>query len=165
MTTAPAPKKWYVGNWTGLGWLETGIKLVAHVVAFVALSNALQNGTPVAPEGVRLIQVIVLGLMALGLTAAIVDRFIEKEIIAMAFVIVNVVAHWGLLFTLFRQPGPGSLLTLFVLLMLIGDLVKIGFLVRTNFSVRGINPRFLIYLTGGVILMEVVLLLLSLSNT
>jgi hypothetical protein len=166
MTTSTSSKKqWHIDNWTGLGWLETGIKLLAHLVAFVALARALQSGTPATLEGVRLFQLIVMGMMALGITAAVADRYLEKEIIAMVFVLVNVAAHWGMVFALLRTPALGILLTAFAGLMLLGDLVKIAFLARTKFTVRGYNPRSLVYLTSGVVALEVVLLLLSFATS
>lgn len=169
MTTKPAPttgpKKWYIANWTGLGWLETGVKFLAHILALIAFARAVQTGAPASLEGAGVIQAVVLGLLALGLVGAIADRFMEKEIIAMGFVFINVVAHWMMFYTLFREPGPGVLLSGFAGLMLLGDLIKIVFLVRTKFTVRGYDPRLLVYLTGSVVIMEAVLFVVSLIKT
>ena len=177
--TAPA-KQWYVGNWTGLGWLETGIKLIAHVVAFVALIWAIRGTDFRFWGGMYDLRVIILAIMALGLTFAIADRYVEKETIAMIFVISNVIAHWGMVYALWRQPCscgllllinyqpqfllPWQLLPIFAALMLLGDLVKIVFLLRTKFTVRGYSSRVLVYLTGGYAIGYAVLLVLSLTN-
>ncbi|MEO8612118.1 MAG: hypothetical protein ABI690_29745 [Chloroflexota bacterium] len=181
-------KHWHVGNWTGLGWLETGIKLVAHLVAFIALAWSFRPwdlgigyGTELSmPGGPYLIQVILLAILALGLTAAIADRYLEKETIAMIFVLINVVAHWAMVLSLLVVPHdsllvatawrpwdllPWRLLPIFIGLMLLGDLIKIVFLVRTKFTVRGYNPRLLVYLTGSVAVLEAILLVLSLTNS
>ena len=187
-STTASPKQWHVGNWTGLGWLETGIKLVAHVVAFIALIWAIKEtnfrlGIVLSDfrfwGGVYDLRAIILAVMALGLTFAIADRYLEKETIAMIFVISNVIVHWGMVFALWRQPHnpylslinyqpqfllPWQLLPIFAALMLLGDLVKVVFLIRTKFTVRGYSPRVLIYLTSGFVVGYALLLVLSLSN-
>jgi hypothetical protein len=179
-SSASTPKQWHIGNWTGLGWIETGIKLVAHIVAFIALIWAIAGTDFRFWGGVYDLRVIILAVMALGLTFAIADRYIEKEIIAMIFVVSNGIAHWGMVYALWRQPCscgllslinyqpqfllPWQLLPIFAALMLLGDLVKIAFLVRTKFTVRGYNPRLLVYLTGAFVVGYALLLLLSLSN-
>jgi hypothetical protein len=175
-----SPKQWHLGDWTGLGWLETIVKVVAHVVAFTCIAWALGGTEFRFWGGVYDLRVLILIFTALGLTAAILDRYLEKEVIAMVFVISNVVAHWGMVFALWHQPGTGGLLTLinyqpqdllpwqflpmFAFLMLLGDVVKLVFLLRTNFTVRDLNPRFLVYLTAGSIASYALILILSLSN-
>jgi len=83
------PKQWHVGNWSALGWLETVIKAAAFVAGISALLSALSGGTFTTPTGGRLVQVLVLGFAALALTGAIVERYMQREIIAMVFVLVN----------------------------------------------------------------------------
>ena len=96
MTANSVPKAWHVSSWSTLAWLETGIKLVGLVAAIVALIQALSGGTFTAPTGGRLIQVILLSLLAFGLFVAIGDRYLERETIAMIFVLINNVGHWGM---------------------------------------------------------------------
>ncbi len=157
-----AAKQWHVGDWSPLGWLETGIKLVAHVAAIIALLNALSSGTSVAPQGTRLIQVIVLAILALLLLLAIVDRYQEREIIAMGFVIINVIAHWGMVYALLTTPGPGSLLTIFAGLMLLGDLVKIRWLFVSGFTSRGQSTQVMVGLVSIFVIGYAIIFLLSL---
>lgn len=161
MTTNPS-KQWHIANWSPLGWLETGIKLAAHVAAIIALLSALSGGTAASPGGGRLIQVIMLGLLALGLTLGIIDRYMEREIIAMGFILVNNAAHWGMVYALLTMPGPGSLLIIFAALMLIGDLVKLRWLSISQFSVRGNSPKVMMSLTGVFAGGYVVILAISL---
>jgi hypothetical protein len=184
-SSVSSPKQWHIGNWTGLGWLETGIKLVAHIVAFIALIWAIQHPAIAFRfwGGIYDLQVMILGVMALGLTFAIADRYMEKETLAMIFVISNVIAHWGMVYALTFPPSSGSslylvnyqpqdllgwqLLPIFAALTLLGDLVKIVFLLRTKFTVRGYSPRMLVYLTGFSVIGYAILLLIwliTLSN-
>jgi hypothetical protein len=157
-------KQWHVSDWSPLGWLETGIKLLAHVAAIIALVNALSSGTRAAPQGTRLIEVIVLGILALFLLLAIVDRYQDREIIAMAFVLVNVVAHWGMVYVLLTTPGPGSLLLIFALLMMIGDLVKIRWLFVSRFTSRGLSTQAMVGLVSMFVVGYLILVLLSLAG-
>lgn len=145
---AAVRKAWHVGNWTALGWLETLVKAAAILTGVVALVNALGGAGYRLPEGARLIQLALLTLLALGLAVAIYDRYLEREIIAMIFVLFNNLGHWGMALALLSPDGPGGLLPIFCLLMLLGDLVKLRFLMVTGFTVRGL-PRSVLYgLTG-----------------
>ena len=164
MTSNDTPQHWHIANWSPLGWLETGIKLVAQVAAIIALVNALSGGTFAAPAGARLIQVIVLAVLALGLTAGIYDRYVGREIIAMAFILLNNVAHWGMVYALLTKPGPGTLLLIFAGLMLLGDLVKLYWLRVSGFTVRNYSRATLFGLTGFYVAGYVIILLLALAT-
>ena len=158
-TSQVTQKGWHVAQWPPLAWLETVIKLAAIVVGVIALTGALSDGTWAWPGGWRLAQLGVLAFLALGLLVAILDRLAEREVVAMAFVILNNLGHWGMVAALASAPGPGGWLSIFAGLMLAGDLVKLVFLKVHQFSVRD-TPRAtlygltLIYVVGyGVILL------------
>jgi uncharacterized membrane protein YkgB len=138
-------REWHVAEWSPLAWLETGIKAIALMLGIVAAVRALVGGGLAFPSGFRLAQLIVQGLLSLGLIAAIFDRLAEREIVAMVFVIINSVGHWGMLLALASQVGPDRLLLGFAGLMLLGDLVKLGFLMtHPEFTVRD-TPRAALY--------------------
>ncbi len=164
MTANNTSKQWHIGDWSALGWLETGIKLIAFVAAILALVNALTSGTFSAPSGVRLIQVIVLAVLALGLTVGIVDRLRQREIIALAFILINNLAHWGMVYALLTLPGPGSLLLIFAGFMLLGDLVKIYWLRVSGYTQDGIPQSVLYGLTSTFVVGYAIILLLALTN-
>jgi hypothetical protein len=84
---------WHVAQWPPLAWLETLIKLIALVVAVVALIDSLAAGEFALPNGLRLAQLIVMTILSLGLVVAIFDRIAEREIVAMLFVILNNLGH------------------------------------------------------------------------
>jgi len=164
MTVNDASKKWHVANWSLLGWLETGIKLIAFVAALVALITALSSGTFTAPSGAHLIQVIVLSVLSLGLTAGIVDRYNQREIIAMGFILLNNIAHWGMVYALLTIPAPASLLLIFAGLMLVGDLVKIYWL-RVSGYTQGGYPQSVLYgLTGIYVVGYIIILIIAVTN-
>lgn len=141
-------KQWYFGNWTGLGWLETGLKLAGHIVAFYALTQIPGGSSPALS-----FPVILLSLITLSYVAAIYDRWLEKEITAMLFVVVNVTAHAAMTWTLTHASNDLYFLGLiFAALMLAGDLVKIAFLLRTKFTVRNVTTRQMVMLTAGLVI-------------
>ncbi len=162
--TPSSPKPWHYADWSPLGWLETVIKAVAFIIAFIALVNALTGGTAAAPVGWEWVIVILLGLLALGLTAAIVERYNQREIFAMGFVLVNVVAHWGMVYSLLTVPGPGGLFLLFVSLMLIGDVVKLVWLRVSGYSQVGVPASVMYGLTGFYAAGYLILVLLTLAG-
>jgi hypothetical protein len=104
---------------------------------------------------------VVLVLLSLGLLGAILDRVMERELVAMVFVILNNVGHWGMVAALTSQPGPGVLLPLFAGLMLAGDVVKLAFLNVHEFEVRNTPRPVLFGLTSAYVVGYLVLLLLS----
>lgn len=154
-------KKWHVASWPPLAWLETVVKLAALVLGIVALGQALSGGAFALPGGLRLVQLVILAFLSLGLVAAIFDRLAEREIVAMAFVVLNNLGHWGMVVALATEPGPGGLLPAFAALMLLGDLVKLVFLRAHDFSVRD-TPLVALYgLTGVYVVGYLVILLLE----
>src|SRR5262249_55971117 len=120
-------------------WAETGVKAVAFAIAYVALARAL-DGDLAAPSGIRIAELVLLGVAELGLLLAIGDRLIERELIAAVFVVFSNTAHLSMLYALFTVPGPGHLLTYFCAFMLAGELVKLVFLSETGFTVRETAP-------------------------
>jgi hypothetical protein len=139
------PKQWYVADWPPLAWLETTIKVIGLLIALAALLFMLAEGRAFDfPDGVRRAQWVILVILSLGLVAAIVDRIIEREIVAIGFVIINNLGHWGMVITMLFAPYPDGELLAFAGLMFFGDLVKLWFLYLTGFTVRN-TPRSVIY--------------------
>jgi hypothetical protein len=158
----PPGKRWYVAKWPPLAWLETVIKLVALAFGVTALADALSSAEFALPGDMRLAQLILMTILSLGLVAAIFDRFVERELVAMGFVILNNLGHWGMVLALASEQGPGSRLVPFAGLMLLGDLVKLIFLRAHDFQVRD-TPRSVLYgLTLFYVVGYVLLLMLEL---
>lgn len=146
MTLAGQTNAWHVARWGTLGWIETGVKSSAFLCAYVALASSISTGWS-TPRGVRVAELVLVGIATLGLLAAIGDRLVEREIVAMVFVCFNNLAHLALLTSLVTTAGPGRLLTAFAVLMLCGELVKIRFLRSTGFTVRDTPASIVIGLT------------------
>jgi hypothetical protein len=160
-TTSSDTRQWYVAQWPTLAWLETIIKLVAIALGILVLIQALVGGTFALPGGLVMAQLIILAFLSLGLVAAILDRLVEREIVAMVFVILNNLGHWGMVIALFTNPGPGVLLPAFAALMLAGDMVKLVFLRVHDFAVRDTPPAVLFGLTSAYVVGYLVVLLLQ----
>ena len=152
---------WYIAKWSPLAWLETIIKPIAILIGIAALVNALSYGTFELPSGLRLAQFVVLGILCLGLVAAIFDRLSGREIVSMVFVLFNNLGHWGLLIALAFVPRPAALLVYFSVLMLGGDLVKLASFKVDNFTQPGVSPATLYALTGFYVAGYAILLVLD----
>ena len=158
MTTSPAPRGWHVARWGPLGWTETGLKLAAAAVGVIALIVALQD--PIDWAGpARGAQVGILGALAIGLTFAIADRIIEREIVSMVVILILVAGHWCMVVALETSNEVEALLAIFAGLMLVGELVKLGFLANSDFRVRDL-PRGLLFALTGIYAAGYLLLLL-----
>lgn len=146
-TDAAAPRRWHLANWGALGWTETTLKLAAAAVGVAALVVAL--GDPVDWAGpARGGQVGILGALSIGLTVAIADRVIEREISSLVFVLVLAAAHWCMVIALEINAGVEPLLGAFAGLMLVGELVKVTFLAASDFTVRDLPRGLLLALTS-----------------
>lgn len=155
-------KDWYVGNWGTLGWIETGLKAVGIVAGILALVNALDAGGFSVPEGARLAQWLIMGALSLLLlVGGTYDRYLEREIIAMIFILFNNLGHWGIVAGLSTAEGPGSLLMTFCVFLILGDLVKLRFIATTGFSVRGASRAVMLALPGLFIAGYVAVLLVE----
>lgn len=143
-------ERWHIASWPPLAWLETVIKLIALAVGTSVFMNVTGTGEFDLPDGgVRLLQLAILVVLALGLTLAIGDRVIEREIVSMVFVILNNFGHWGMALALVLGDTSHAL-ALFAALMLAGDLVKMLFIaVHRDFTVRD-HPRLVLYALTGV---------------
>ncbi len=155
-------KAWHVARWPPLAWLETGIKLLALGIGVGTAVAALANPTFAFPTGLRLGQFILLVILSLGLVAAIFDRLTDRELIAMGFVVLNNLGHWGMVLALATASNLGRTVWLFAGLMLLGDLVKIWFIKTANFTVRDFPQRTLYILTGMYVVGYTLILLLEL---
>ncbi len=136
----PDRKLWYIAQWPPLAWLETAIKLAALVIGIGALLSTLGGGRLTLPAGSQLAQLIILAVLSQGLVTAIFDRIMEREIVALAFVVLNNLGHWGMTVLLLTSTEPTSRLLPFAALMLLGDLVKRAFLRVHQFQMRN-TPR------------------------
>jgi hypothetical protein len=154
-------KSWHITKWPPLAWLETGLKLIALGIGVGTAVSALPNANFAFPTGLGLVQFIILILLSLGLFAAIFDRLADREIIAMGFVILNNLGHWGMVLALAAATDLGNTVWLFAVLMLLGDLVKIWFIKTTNFTVRDYPQRTLYILTGVYVVGYALILLLE----
>jgi hypothetical protein len=146
VTLAHVPSGWHVTRWGTLGWIETGFKSCAFLCAYVALATSITTGWA-TPGRARVAELVLIGIATVGLLAAIGDRLLEREIVAMVFVVFNNLAHLALLASLVTTAGPGGLLTAFAVLMTCGELVKLQFLHSTGFTVRNTPASIVIGLT------------------
>jgi len=144
MSMTDTKETWHMTQWPPLAWLETVLKLIAIGIGIAALIEALDEGDFELSVDLSLIQFILLGILCLGLVAAIYDRLKYKEIISMEFVIINNLGHWAMFMAIAMDPGPGWKLIAFCALFLSGDLVKMLFIKVHDFSVRN-APRAMLY--------------------
>ena len=158
--TTVAVRQWYVAKYPALGWVETVIKGAAIGIGLLALVTSLTKGSFVWHTGWRLVEFTVLAILAVGLIAAIYDRVIEREIVAMVFVIFNVLAHLGIVAALVFLPQRTYVFP-FCALMAVGDMVKTVFIKAHSFQVRNV-PQFMLFaLTGAYITGYLVVLIIE----
>ena len=140
---------WRAADWGPLGWAETLLKGAGVIVGAGALVAAGVAGLPDGAGGARLAQVVMLGVLSMGLVAGIADRIVQREAVSMAFILLMNAGHWSMTVALAGSAGVGEALLAFAALMLAGDLVKLAFIARTGFRVRDLPRRTLVGLTAA----------------
>ncbi len=141
--------RWHIQRWPPLSNVETLIKLAAFGFAYAAFATSIgRAATPIVRDAVTLARMAILGVLSLGLIIATWDRWRQREVISMIFVLLNALAHGLLLAALLRGAEVDFWLFWFATLMLLGDLIKIvSFYVRP-FPVRSLSPAAGTALTG-----------------
>ena len=138
MNTTRAPWSgqtgWHVADWGPWGWSETVVKLIGIIVAFAA---AIDEGAFGVPSSNRLAYWLLVAA-GVGYVAAIADRYVDREVVAFAFIVATVLGHVAIVYAMGRADWPSTPVRAFASLMLVGDLIKIGFFATTRASVRGI---------------------------
>ena len=87
--TKSRQKDWHFDSWSALAWLETILKTVAIITAIISLYYAVTTGAFFIPTGKNLFQAAILLVLSFGLLVAVFDRIQRREIISMAFIVVN----------------------------------------------------------------------------
>lgn len=154
---------WHIKKWHLLGWLETLIKSLAIIIGIYVLFIGFTKPAFLRLNQLPLIELIILTILSLGLLAAIYNRYQLKDIISMVFVIFNNLGHWGLIYGILKGANIKFLYS-FVLIMLAGDIVKIVFLKRHNYSEGDMAPQKFIYLTSVYALGYLVIFLFGLPT-
>jgi hypothetical protein len=136
-------KSWYVAPMAPLEKLETGLKVMAILVAAVMFfqTREASGGTEVA--GTLAIQTRIVRVLAIALAIAILDRLQQRELVSIAFVVFNGLAHWGVYFALASGVASAAGLVVYCALMMAGDISKIVFFATTEYTVRRV-PKFLL---------------------
>jgi|AntDeeMinimDraft_5_1070356.scaffolds.fasta_scaffold07599_2 hypothetical protein len=139
-------KNWHIENWQLLGWVETFIKSLAILIGIYAFFLGIKQPEFLDINSLPYIQLVIFLILSIGLLVGIVNRYQKKDIISMVFILFNNLGHWGLLYAIFKGVNIKFLYS-FVLLMLAGDLVKLVFLKKYNYSESNISPKYFNYLT------------------
>lgn len=152
---------WHTANWGFLGWLETGFKLAALVVGFIAFAQA-GSGDLMLANHPRIVAVIVFALLTLVWIGTLVLRFQQREIISMIFGIVQALGHIALLVAILRAPTQNTLPAIFGVLYVVGELVKQRFLVTTGYSEGGQSTGTIVNFSRGLMAVYAVFAVLML---
>ena len=151
---------WYMAPMSRLEWLETGLKIVAMVIAFITFARAFGPGTLVTPGGSVGTQSRILMWMAVALAVAILDRLQQRELLSIGFVIANDLAHWAMYLSFMSGPPAMAPVVAYCAFMMAGDLAKIAFFATSKYTVRGVpRPLLLAGVAAFVVAYGVVLVL------
>lgn len=149
-----------------LGWVETGIMVLAGVAGVISLfttPNANELGQRIVSA--RLGEVIVIGILFAWYLILPVFRFFEGELFAIIFAFYVIITHAFLFFGALFAQNPGQWIFVYALLMILACLVKLMFIfLRKDFEQRWL-PRVALYaITVVVLLCYIALMILQIVN-
>ncbi|MFW6102689.1 MAG: hypothetical protein ACOC7M_00180 [Chloroflexota bacterium] len=131
---------WYVAPMSTLEKLETGLKVVAMVIAFVTFATTFEADGLARPAGAAGTQSRILMWMAIALAVAVLDRLQQREVVSIVFVVFNDLAHWAMYLSLMNGLATGLPVLLYAGFMTAGDIAKMVFFATSGYTVRGL-PR------------------------
>lgn len=134
---------WYLATMGRLEWLETILKVGAIFFGITAFLTSAPYEITFRLSMMRLAQITILSIMSLGLIGAIFERWNQREIGAMIFVVLNNLGHWGLLIAILGGISNSLFVIAFSALMLSGDLTKFVFFATTAYTIRN-APKTLV---------------------
>jgi len=150
MQQAAQTQGWHIATWGFWGWLETGFKLVGVVFSLIALAGVLSAGTFTLGGNPRLAAIIVLGLLTFASLGVTFIRFQQREVVSMAFAVLNALGHLGALIALLRLTDQPIWVILFGVFYVIGNLVKLRFLMVTGFTESGQTTQSMLRFNGVI---------------
>ena len=142
-------KDWRCGKYGPLGLIETLLKLIGIVAAFLSL----QLYDPDENRLVRLTESkigLIVVFMVLGVLEGflIFFRIVEKELCAIVFSLFTFTAHWIMVLILFTSGDPSEYVLIFGIMFMWGCYAKIIFLrVEDEFEVHMLDRDRLFALT------------------
>ncbi|KAA8490867.1 hypothetical protein FVE85_1314 [Porphyridium purpureum] len=142
---------WWMNPWPFWGWVETFTKVAAWLFVLRIRSPGVKAShtsvlTWMQAGPAYKAEVAVMFVACFFLLLAILDRLLlYREVISMAFVFPNNLAHWSVLYTMLH--GPELLSTrhyrAFLWLMLLGDVSKLIFFKVHDFNIKALAKHAL----------------------
>ncbi len=144
---------WHVARWGRLGWAETVVKGLALAIAVgVAVARLVDGGRGDGwqiPSDHRL-PFWLLVAIAVGYLFTVIDRWADREVVAMAFVVAMVAGHWSLVWVMGLTPWPSATVRVFATLMAVGELIKIAYFATSGARVRDLPRAVPFVMTGAL---------------
>jgi hypothetical protein len=144
-----------------LGWIETIIKSLAVITAFVAMETFRSTIDPSALNNPRIAQTVILGALVGWYVFQIVHRFLVGELFAVVFAFIQILGAAVMFMVSLFALDPGGYIFAYSFLMILGHLVALMFLcLREEIETRllekpaliGINIFLLIVYTALLVI-------------
>jgi len=153
-------KDWRCQRYGPLGWMESLVKLIAMGVGIASLKE--YNHASRILSSKRITQIVLMGLMGGVLIAGIVQRVLDKELFALGFIIVQVLAHWIMVLVLIFSVDPGAFIFVYVFLMILGEFIKLCFLgLAENIEVKFLTRPILFGISIFFVIFYIIILILQ----
>jgi hypothetical protein len=127
----------FVGQWGVWGWVETILRVIGLVAGLGALSGPFAGGGIVIGGNPELGAVIVVALLTLIGLPLVLVRVGQRELISIAFAILNFLGHAALLIALLQIPVTLVPALVFGIFHILGLFAKFVFLRASGYTESG----------------------------
>jgi len=143
-----------------LGWIEYLIKAIAIGVAFSSL--IIYDPADRSHTGLRITQIVILGILGVFSLAWTVQRVFNKELCGIIYIVFLVLAHAVLVFVGLKSVEPGAFIFTFSIMMILGDFVRLIILfIDDKHKVKWLSRPILIAIAAIYALLNFVIVVLQ----
>lgn len=130
------PQGWHVRSWSVWGWVETAAKGVG-ILASVAGVLTVATAASIEISGLGYGLVGLVGVLALLSVLQLLLRIGQKEVVSLAFAVVNLLGYAGLVVLVLYAPQARWVPMVFGGAYVAGELVKQRFLAASGYTENG----------------------------
>jgi len=153
-------RDWRCQKYGPLGWMETIVKVLAIGVGVASLS--IYNNDSRVLQSTRIAEIVLMAVMGAAYLAFIAQRVLDKELFALAFIILQVIGHWLMTLITILSKDPGAFLFTYAFLMSLGEIIKILFLLLAdNIEVRFFTKQILFGISIVTLLIYIAIIVIQ----
>eukprot|EP01116_Phalansterium_solitarium_P019443 TRINITY_DN5421_c0_g1_i1.p2 TRINITY_DN5421_c0_g1~~TRINITY_DN5421_c0_g1_i1.p2 ORF type:complete len:168 (-),score=57.06 TRINITY_DN5421_c0_g1_i1:175-678(-) len=151
-------KDWRCQRYTPLGYMEFILKLIGIGAAFASVTSYTPD-VKVVLFALKMAQVVFMGILGGTYLAWVVQRVFDKEVFALSFSVIHLLAHWLMTVAIIVAQDPSAYLFTYCFLMVLSEYVRLMFLfLAENAEVRFLTKPIMYGIAAGYIVIYIIII-------